>query len=290
MRAAKFLLPLTALFAAPFISSADETPARTGPRGRIRDCNGVVLAETTAEGLRRHPYKALAAHIVGFADESKPTKAAGKFGVEATFDDTLRRGADVKLTLDARIQTVVEKTLRDAGVGRGCALVTDPSSGDILASASLPSFDPDHAVGRFDQLLRNPFRPLWNRNITSRAPGAAFHLAVALAAARKDLLGNTYECKPLAFGNRSVTCWLYNRDKSSHGRLSVPEALTLSCGSCMKQLAVDMGIDEISAAAGLLGFGNRTGITLPNEDPGTIGTSAELKTPIETAFLSGGQG
>ncbi|HVJ46229.1 MAG TPA: M56 family metallopeptidase, partial [Luteolibacter sp.] len=172
--AAKFNITLlTALLGTPLVNlGAEEITARTKSRGRILDRNGVVLAETTAAGVRHYPYKALAVHIVGIVNETDPSDISGRLGVEESFDDTLRRGGDLKLTLDARIQSTVEKVLRDADIGRGCAVVTDPSNGDILASVSIPSFDPNQWFQQVDELRRHPFHPFWNRTLTARPPGA----------------------------------------------------------------------------------------------------------------------
>ena len=93
-------------------------------------------------------------------------------------------GANVDLTIDARIQMIVEEALR--AVGRGAAVVVDPNNGDILAMATVPSFNPNTFIPSikakdWEQLRNAPADPLINRAVSAFPPGSTYKLVTALA-------------------------------------------------------------------------------------------------------------
>jgi penicillin-binding protein 2 len=169
-------------------------------RGRLLDRNGIVLAQNSAEGMRTYPFEALAAHLIGHVSRKDKVAWKGVAGVEQINDETLSQGRDVNLTLDARIQFVVENALWDAGVARGAAVVLDCSNGDLLASASLPSFDPNHfipqiQVEKFKSMSRDKAMPFANRSISATTPGSTFKLLTALAECRVGKADEILECR-----------------------------------------------------------------------------------------------
>ena len=92
-----------------------------------------------------------------------------------------KKGNDVWLTLDARIQYITEKALRDANLGRAAAVVIDPNSGEVLAMASVPCYDPNKWVPKINEedlkaYLTNPANPLVNMAIKRYAPGSTFKI------------------------------------------------------------------------------------------------------------------
>src|SRR4030095_3149938 len=104
-------------------------------------------------------------------------------------------GANVNLTIDARIQMITEEAWR-AG-GRGAAVVVDPNTGNILAMASVPSFDPNAFIPSikakdWDALRKDEATPMVNRAVSAFPPGSTFKLVTALAGLRKGVAAETF--------------------------------------------------------------------------------------------------
>lgn len=295
-RAASKMTLLAALLAAPFaILGAADLVMKAAARGRILDRNGIVLAETKGEGASRvHPFKALGVHLIGLSNPKSGGK--GTAGVEQSFEEELGAGRDVTLTLDARIQSVVESTLRESGIGRGAVVILDPANGDVLASASVPSFNPENfsEMEEFRKLGKAETQPFQNRAINAFAPGSTFIIVPALAAARSGHMDKRYTCSPVKFGEHQVSCWLYNKSRDSHGHQNFSEAFTAGCGSYFNRLSMDIGFRELSATARLLGLGRPTGIRLPDEPAGNYGArdlpDGAHVTDVEACFIGMGQG
>ena len=99
-------------------------------------------------------------------------------------EDPPKQGANVNLTIDARIQMIAEEALRS--VGRGAAVVVDPNNGDILAMASVPSFDPNTFIPSikakdWEALRKDEANPLVNRAVSAFPPGSTFKIVTTLA-------------------------------------------------------------------------------------------------------------
>ena len=95
-------------------------------------------------------------------------------------------GANVYLTIDARIQMIAEQALRQPLLGRAAAVVIDPNNGDILAMASIPSFDPNVFIpsvsaANWSVLNKDPSVPLVDRAVSGFPPGSTFKIVTALA-------------------------------------------------------------------------------------------------------------
>ena len=106
-------------------------------------------------------------------------------------------GANVKLTIDARIQMIAEEALR--AVGRGAAVVVDPNNGNILAMVSVPSFDPNTFIPSikakdWEVLRKDEANPLINRAVSAFPPGSTFKLVTTLAGLRKGLGNQRFNC------------------------------------------------------------------------------------------------
>src|SRR5207302_3494245 len=99
-------------------------------------------------------------------------------------------GANVNLTIDARIQMIAEEALR--AIGRGAAVVVDPNNGNVLAMASVPSFDPNTFIPSikatdWKALQKDESDPLVNRAISALPPGSTFKIVTSLAGLRRNL-------------------------------------------------------------------------------------------------------
>jgi penicillin-binding protein 2 len=242
------------------------------------DRHGTILHTSKPGAAPEFPYRALAAQLL-----------------DALASVT---GDKLSLTLDARIQFIAEEALR--AVPRGAAVVLDAQTGDILAMASVPSFDPNGLTpeGR-TELKADPTAPLSNRAIQAFAPGSTFMPIAALAGASKGLSEKRFSCTgSVTYGNRVLRCWIDLKDKGGHGELTVDTALKDSCGPFFYQLGNAAGIDTCFEMGKLLGLGNVSGLALPDESPGILPGPAWLNeispterwTPGHTANTAIGQG
>lgn len=261
---------------------------------------------------RYYPYGPLAAHLIGYVaavSESEltgdpllelPGFRIGKGGIEKIHDLALRGragrskvevnavgrvvreldrqdgtpGGEVSLTIDLVLQELATKLLE--GQSGGVALM-DVHTGEVLALASVPAFDPNPFTagisGRdWEDLLQNDHAPLINKAVAGQyAPGSTFKPVVAMAALAAGLVTpeQHVSCPGyLNFGDSKFHCY----KKGGHGSVNLHEAIAQSCDVYFYEIARRCGIDRIAAMARALGLGERTGIDLPGERPGLIPT------------------
>jgi penicillin-binding protein 2 len=212
-------------------------------------------------------------------------------------------GGEVQLSIDARIQFLLENTLRRAG--RAAGVVMDVRTGEVLAMASVPDYDPNAFIPsisreKFIAYNSNPqLSPFTNRTIASYEPGSTMKVPTAIAGSLKGVAAKTHNCDGFVmFGNHPIGCWIWNMKKGRHGTLNLPEALQKSCNPYFNKMAGEIGWQGMVEGLSLVGFGKKTGIELPNEDPGLLpGSRAwsaaypnERMTPALNAMTSIGQG
>lgn len=275
-------------------------------RGRILDRNGVVLAETTKDKVRHYPLKRLAAHALGYTGKSGPDDLTpeGRAGMEKQQDAALKSGADVSLTLDARIQSLTHRAMTEAGFTRGAAVVLDPRNGEILAAVSLPSYDlnifiPSISKPQWEKHLSDRDLPLFDRCFTGTyVPGSAFKPLIGLAGIAAGTGERKFTCDGFVkYGTLSMQCWIHRQNGGKHGELSMPDALAASCNCFFYQFGNAAGIDQIDGMGRKVGFGSRYGI-VTHESEGVLPSPAWMKenrptdkwTDGYTANLSIGQG
>lgn len=275
------------------------------------DLPGVLIDEGLA---RYYPLGEEASHVLGYVSAVSeddltgdpllelPGFRIGKAGVEREFDLPLRGkggtsqvevnavgrvirelsrdegdpGAELQLTLDARIQDLACKAL---GEESGTVVVMDVMTGDILAMASQPGYDPN-AFNRgltpeeWKTLVSNPKAPLTNKPIAAQyAPGSTFKMVVALAGLEAGVIKpeNTVFCPGhMSLGNARFHCW----KRGGHGNQTMVEALKNSCDVYFYEVAKRLGVDRIAEMANRFGLGTATGIQLPGERGGLIPTRA----------------
>ena len=263
---------------------------------------------------RRYVYGALASHILGFMkmpetgelpeeerrlfDHYVPDDI-GAAGIEQTFEELLRgqpgrrtlkkdekghvlgeigfeppvKGGDAYLTLDAELQMIAEQTMRH--VGRGAAVVVDVPTGDILALASVPSFDPNDFIPRislekYDAYTKDPTEPLFCAALGSYEPGSTYKIVSAVAGAVGGRGQARFSCSGgVTYGDKFKKCWIFDKG-GSHGSLDIAEAIQRSCNAYFYLLGNAVGPKPFVNAAEMLGFGRPSGIELVNESPGIV--------------------
>ncbi len=282
--------------------------------------------------LRQYPYGALASHELGFLKQWEkgdvPDSATRKFdhyigdergiaGVEATMDGVLRglegiktimkdekgrtirptditkpgTGATVRLTLDAPVQYLLENTLRLAG--RAAGVVMDVNTGEVLAMASVPDFDPNDffpsiSQANFDGYNNNRLAPLTNRAISQYAPGSTMKIPTAISAALVGKANNRYTCNGyVSYGNSQVKCWIFRQHGGTHGTQNISEAIQHSCNPYFNILANTIGKEAMIEGCSMVNIGKRTGIELPFENPGMLPGSRVWRVTYPNAAMTG---
>lgn len=258
--------------------------------------------------LRHYPYGALAAHTIGYLNQIdrwrltkledygyKTKDIVGFGGVEEKYDYYLRQeegglsvevnhrgkfmrilgfqapknGKDLQLTLDLKIQKIAEASLNNRN---GSVVLMDPFSGEILALASYPNFNPSVFVNNrtalISGLFNNPDAPLINRAISSSYPPASvFKLVVAAAALelKKINTSTNYLCQGSTMvGARRFSCW------DVHGAEDIFQAIAHSCDVFFYKVGLLVGPQNIHDYAQRMGFGKNIGFELPYETAGFI--------------------
>ncbi|MGC6459108.1 MAG: penicillin-binding transpeptidase domain-containing protein [Akkermansiaceae bacterium] len=220
--------------------------------------------------------------------------------VIATDDYTpAREGARVQLTLDANLQYIVENVMRR--VGRGAAVVMDPNTGEVLAMASVPNFDPNHFVpaittDQFKVYNTNKATPFMNRAINAFIPGSTFKLPTAIAGLLRGNVGFFNTCIGYnSYGKTlKIGCW----KTYGHGPLGLSEAIQRSCNPYFMSMAGLVGRTSMQNSFERLGLGVTSGIRLPDEAPGLYPGSREWRNdypgatiyPADLGLMSIGQG
>ncbi len=286
--------------------------------------NELPELQTLDEQRRLYPRDGFAAHLIGYVGEVseqmldndsryafyQPGDVVGRSGVEQTYDALLRGkdgsrdvivnshgkevgalgqelavpGQDLKLTIDLDIQMAAEKALE----GKiGAIVAMDPHTGEILALASRPTFDPNQFSVRltksyWNEILNNPDHPLLNKATQAQlAPGSTFKIIMSVAGLQEGVAQSMHV---MCNGGADFYGHFYACDKH-HGMVDINNAIPWSCDTFYYNLANRLGIDTIARYATSLGFSQRTGIDLPDETSGTMPSTAwKLKTQHEKWF------
>jgi len=181
-------------------------------------------------------------------------------------------GHDVRLTLDARLERIAEEAL-DEQVARlaaeerpgdppvcGAVVLLDPATGDVLAAASSPRFDPNTVQQNFETLLDDPRKPFFHRATMGRYPvGSTFKIVVATAALEEQLIsGHTeFTCHgTFAAGDRILKC------TGAHGTVELTTAIEESCNVYFWNTGLLVGARRLKTWAEKMGLGARTGADL----------------------------
>lgn len=266
---------------------------------------GIII---TPKPLRHYPYGALAAHVLGYLNQIdhwrltkledygyKTKDIVGFGGVEEKYDYYLRQeegglsvevdhrgkftrvlgfeapsnGKDIQLTLDLKIQKIVEDIMDGR---KGSVVLMDPNDGEILALASYPNFNPAAFVNGQSNLIaglfNNPDAPLINRAISSSYPPASvFKVVVASAVLelKKIDTSTRFICQGSTYvGARKYACW------DTHGSQDIFGAIAHSCDVFFYKSGLLAGAQNIHDYALKLGLAKIVGFELPYEAGGFI--------------------
>ncbi|MFO1350686.1 MAG: penicillin-binding protein 2 [Gammaproteobacteria bacterium] len=283
-----------------------------------------------ADLTRRYPLAARAAHIIGYVgriDEKElqnidggqysGTSHIGKTGVERSYEALLHGqvgyqqvetnaqgrilqvlertppipGKNIFLTVDIQLQKVAEEALGDYN---GAIVAIDPRNGEILALASMPTYDPNSFVNgidaeAFSELNTSPDRPLFNRALLGLyPPGSTIKPIMGLAGLELGVID----------ANKSVFCPGFYRlptqprkfrdwKRGGHGRTDLNKAIMQSCDVYFYDLALNLGIDRIHGYLDQFGLGRRTGIDLSGEKAGVLPSQDWKKNAYNQSWYAG---
>ena len=186
-------------------------------------------------------------------------------------------GLDIALTIDAGLQRFcMQRLSREESAA---AVVLEAGTGEVLAAASWPSFDPNDfatgiPAGLWRQLLADTRGPLTNKAVSGMyAPGSTYKMLVALAALEAGVVtpDQRIACPGhMDLGDNRFHCW----KRGGHGAVDMVEAIKQSCDVYFYEIARRCGIDRIAAMSRRFGLGQVLGVDLPAERSGLIPTRA----------------
>lgn len=199
-----------------------------------------------------------------------------------------REGRDLYLTIDETIQFIVERELSrsmlEYSPNRAIALAINPQTGELLAAASKPDFNPNN-YNDYDKEYWRLF-PVTD----TFEPGSTFKLITLVAAMEENLYRENegFFCPGHAeVSGHSIRCW--TADRGGHGSINFLEAVLSSCNPAFMTLGERLGAQKLFDYIRAFGFGSRTGFDYPGEGAGLIFRPAQVG-PLELATTSFGQG
>ena len=214
-------------------------------------------------------------------------------------------GLNVVLTIDEAIQYYVEKALQEGmektDAEKIMCLVMNPKTGEILASAVTPGFDPNNATEPADEAAKEAYDALpedekisylnkmWRNPIVSDTyePGSTFKLITASSALEEKVISQTetFTCNTkITIAGVTLHCWS-SRD---HGTQTIKQALGNSCNPALATVAGKMGVDTFYKYIDMYGITERTGVDYPGET-GSIMYNSDDVGPVELATMGYGQ-
>lgn len=289
--------------------------------------------EIIDDNKRYYPYGSFASHIIGFTDIDNN----GLYGIEKTYDKYLngtpgkwikstdakqrqlpygsekmyeaKDGLGVVLTIDETIQHFAEKAALEALIKNKAKnvsiIVMDPNTGDILAMASKPDFDPNSPREPLDENLKEEWKNLpqdelqkkwydmWRNFVINDAyePGSTFKIITSAVGLEENVVSPDSHFYCGGFINdipgEKLKCWRYY---NPHGDQTFKEGVQNSCNVVFVNLGRRIGNERMYKYIKAFGFGQTTGIDLTGEQAGIIPSSAESMKEINLATISYGQG
>lgn len=212
-------------------------------------------------------------------------------------------GGDLRLSIDLELQRFVHSLFEPED--RGAVVAMLPSTGELLALYSNPTYDPNlsvdpEAAAAWEELSQDPRQPLLNRAIAAAyPPGAVWKLATAVVGLEQGVIQPdsrmAIACSGgMSYAGRYARCW----DREGHGMLDLIDAIAQSCNVYFYQLGIRLGLNQLAREGTRLGFARPTGIDLPGEEAGSFPTSDDwyvsrlgtAATPGDVLSLAIGEG
>ena len=320
--------------------SSIETISRKEEKEVVDELSSWLIENNLSRGInidedtkRYYPYNDFASHIIGFCGSDNQ----GLGGIEAKYDEVLNgekgritkvkdgSGKDVAgtveqyteavdgdslvLTIDMGVQSIVEKYLELACIDNECTdggnvIVMEPSTGNILAMATYPTYNLNEPYQIVDSDLQNKWSELstkernealqamWRNKAIADTyePGSTFKLVTTSAALEEGITttdkSGEFGCSgSITIAGTRIKCWRHYRP---HGSQSLRQALMNSCNPVFIGLGQRLGVDTYYNYLERFGFLSKTGIDLPGEAKGIFLDKSKVG-PVELATISFGQ-
>lgn len=272
-------------------------------RGTIYAAGGQALAQTQTDAdgkeTRNYPYENLFAHVVGYASN-------GKFGIESSSNYYLINsnakladkvasdvagakypGDSVVTTLDVGIQEVAYQSL---GIYKGAIIVSEPSTGKIIAMVSKPDFNPNEIDAIWDDLIKDKESSVLLNRVTQGLypPGSTFKIVTALEYIRENpetYNQYTYQCNgKFSLGEDSINCY----HGSVHGYEDFSKSFAKSCNSSFANIGVSLDRAKFGATLNDLLFNQELQVSFAyNQSKLTIDGSTSDSDVIQASIGQG---
>lgn len=298
--------------------------------------------DIVTEPIVQYNSGSLAAHILGTV--GKITKEEldksgegydqndiiGKTGIEYVFEDYLKgtngirqvdmavdgtitgeyisqeavSGSNVVLTIDANLQAIAEKALKNnieeiksgkfaekSDADAGAVVVMNVNTGEVLAIASYPDYEPQLFVNGISNDKYSEYTKvsaLYNRAISGTyAPGSTFKMVTAIAGLETGAISTTETINDTGvyMHAHNPVCWLWTSNHRGHGYLNVSEAIKHSCNYFFYEIGNRIGIDNLEKYANYFGLGKKTGIEVPSESSGNIASRSRAEEENRVWYL-----
>jgi len=240
----------------------------------------------------------------------------GKQEIEMSVDGTVTgetitqdpiQGSTIVLTIDSKLQEIAENSLenniqkiRNGGFSRsydahgGCVVAIDVRTGEILAMASNPDYNPNSWVGGISVAEYNQIKEqnsLFNKAISGAyAPGSIYKMVTAMAGLETGAISTTEKINDTGiykkYKDYQPHCWVYDSYHRGHGYLNVSGAIQHSCNYFFYEVGDRIKIETLDKYAKYFGLGIKTGIELPSETAGTL-ASPEVAKKVGETWSSG---
>ncbi len=293
----------------PIVIKDELTPGELAFVESHRDSETFPEMELIESQRRLYPENGILAHVIGYTGEISESELdnpdyakynqgqiIGKTGIEKQYNDSLmgvdgerqsmvdnrgreravlgikeaKPGRNLQLTIDLDLQVVAELALEGK---RGAVVALDPNTGEVLAMASRPSFDPNKFAVRikskdWKEITSDPGNPLLNRAIQAQLPpGSTFKPLTALAGLETGTIDENFT---VHCGGGATFYGHFYACHKTHGSVALSQGIAQSCDSYFYTVGVKTGIDELARFGREAGLGSKTGIDLPNEAAGTM--------------------
>ncbi|MDD6214667.1 MAG: penicillin-binding protein 2 [Firmicutes bacterium] len=213
-------------------------------------------------------------------------------------------GDYVVLTIDSELQRIAEESLernikeiaqrgassvkRGGDANAGAAVAIDIKTGEVLALATYPTYDPAKFNEDYSKLLKDSAKPLWNRAISGTyTPGSTFKPLTAIAALSTGAITTNehISCDGVYryYSDYQPKCWIWSESGKTHGSINVTQAIEYSCNCFFYETGRRTGIDAIDEYAKKMGLGEKTGIELTEEVSGNVASPEYKKTLYKNA-------
>jgi cell division protein FtsI (penicillin-binding protein 3) len=240
-----------------------------------KQVNGLQIPSFSAASYwgRAYPEGTLAASVLGFVNAAR----TGFYGVEGRYDSLLspqgaRPGADLVLTIDRTAQAITEEELanglRDTGAESGSIIVMNPRTGEILAMATAPGYDPNH----YSDVPKSEVSLFVNQAVSVHyEPGSVFKILTFAAGIDSGTITpqtTYYDTACTEVGGQTMCNW----DRAGHGLVTMVDMMALSLNVGAAYVSTHMGQQKFYRYLKGFDIGQKTGIDLASEDSGELRT------------------